>query len=295
MVPSTFYQLLDSGHGRKLEQFGPVRLIRPSAQALWRPQQSAQMWKSSAAEFVRKSDGHGKWCVSPGCKLPQEWKMQVSAQVSVLVRPTDFGHLGLFPEHHGQKALQSAVVGLRNRGCAQVRILNLFGYTGIPTLELAAAGAHLTHVDASKASVQWAKENQQLSGLQDAPVRWIVDDVGKYVARLVRRQEKFSGILLDPPSFGRGTKNEVWKIEEHLLSLLEQLAQLIDWDHFAFFQLSAHSQSTSAEVLSRLLAQGLSRPVERIHRGEMVVRAATSGTWDLPCGAYARLTEAEHK
>lgn len=288
MGKTSKYQLLDSGNGRRLEQVGGVRLIRPAAQAIWSPSLDKSEWQQATAEFIRRSDGNGSWKVSKGQKLPEQWQVEVSERVNALIRPTDFGHLGLFAEHHHQKPLISAIEQAQKVSGKPLKVLNLFGYTGIPTLELAHTGAELTHVDASKASVNWARENLAVSKLQQSSIRWIVEDVVKYVARLVRRGEKFAAILLDPPSFGRGTKNEVWKLEEHLPGLLEQLKLLIDDDHFAFFQISAHSQTTSAQVLRNLLVQGLGVSLTAVECGEMSIPAASRKSFELPCGAFAR-------
>lgn len=245
------YELVDSGHFRKLEKVGPYILIRPSAQAVWAPRLSKQHWSKADAEFKRYKNGDGKWHFK-GAKLPSQWAVNLG-NLTYEIKLTDFGHLGVFPEHHNNQLLKQAIFKKKQSG-KPFRLLNLFAYTGAVTLFGASHGAEVVHVDASKTSVAWARQNAQLSGLEQSPIRWIVEDAKKFVARELRRSQVYDGIVLDPPSFGRGTKNEVWKIEDDLLKLLEDLKGLQS-DDFSFMQLSSHSLGFTPIVLKNVLNQ----------------------------------------
>ncbi len=237
--PSQHYQLLDSGNFRKLEQVGSYRIVRPSASAIWKPSLKRDEWQKCHAEFVRKGGGDGQWKMGRlRPSLPESWSIQVD-QLTIVIKPTDFGHLGFFAEHHEWQDLEAVVKSYHRTG-KPFRLLNLFAYTGVTSLMAASLGAQVTHVDASKSSVAWARENAELSGLGNAPIRWIVDDVQKYLSREIKRKSLYQGIILDPPSYGRGPKGEVWKIEEHLWQLLDQV-KAVAADDFCYLQLSAHS------------------------------------------------------
>ena len=216
-------------------------------------------------------------------KIPKEWKIQ-SGPITLVIRLTDFGHIGIFPEHHNWDHLKKQIDHVVKEG-NEFKLLNLFAYTGTTSLAAAHLGAHVTHVDASKTSVAWGRENAQASGMDQLPVRWMVDDVQKFVAREIRRGTKYHGIILDPPSFGRGPKGGVWKIEEHLLGFLKELTQVMG-DDFCFMQLSAHSPGTTPISLQNLLedALGLDRK-GRYYSHEMTV-SQTDGR-RLPSGAAA--------
>ncbi|MEE8142282.1 MAG: class I SAM-dependent methyltransferase [Planctomycetota bacterium] len=273
------YQLLDSGDQRKLERFGAYLLERPSAQAVWE-RRDPKAWQSAAARFVRDSSGSGRWQGQP---LPEQWLMQ-HAGLRWNLRPNDFGHLGIFPEQEESWRWSAE----RIRGAVgDVEVLNLFGYTGGSTLSAAAAGARVCHLDASKTSVRSARENAALSELEDRPVRWIVDDVLRFVQRETRRERRYHGIILDPPTYGRGARGETWQIEEDLRPLLEQCVGLLH-DSPLFLILSSHSPGFTPLVLANLLAPCPSGSVEC---GEMVIR----DRWGrpLPSGAYARWSPEE--
>lgn len=275
------YQLLDSGNFRRLDKLGPYRLIRPSAQAVWSPLAQASEWKKADAEFIRGKHGDGSWKIY-NKSLPSEWTINLADSLKMVIRLTDFGHLGVFPEHHQNNHLNASITKRTKTG-QSFKLLNLFAYTGAVSLAAASLGAEVVHVDASKTSVSWARENANLYPDQ-LKIRWIVEDVKKFVSREVRRKSKYHGIVLDPPSFGRGTKGEVWKIEEDLVPLLQQLQELQD-EHFSFMQLSAHSPGFTPLALHNLL-----KPVcpkrGSIHYSEMSVTAKTGGL-ELPSGACA--------
>ena len=216
------YELLDTGSGRKLERFGSVTLIRPEPQADWRPSLPQKSWDDAHGGFVLPQRAKkGEWKFSKS--VPPRWEMR-RKNLAFWVQPTPSGHLGVFPDQAGHwdwlaSQIESASV--------PPRILSLFGYTGLATLSAAATGAHVTHVDASRQAIKWARENQSLSHLGDRPIRWIVDDAQAFVAREIRRSRTYDGLILDPPRFGRGPKGELWKVEESLPTLLRQCRKLL--------------------------------------------------------------------
>ncbi|MGE3143674.1 MAG: class I SAM-dependent methyltransferase [Hyphomonadaceae bacterium] len=221
------YKLLDSGDRGKLEQVGPYRFVRPEPQALWRPRLPAREWDRADARFAPSGDGDddaGRWRfhASP----PEPWTMRWQ-DIAFRSRPTPFRHLAFFPEHsvhwrYAREALQA-----RPANAPQAEVLNLFGYTGLATLVCAAAGARVTHVDASKKAIGYARDNQTAAGLETAPVRWIVDDASAFVKRELRRGRRYDGIILDPPKFGRGPNGETWRLEEQIGDLLADCGALL--------------------------------------------------------------------
>jgi 23S rRNA (cytosine1962-C5)-methyltransferase len=280
------YALLDSGNFQKLEQVGPYRIVRPAAQAVWRPRLSDAEWRSADATFTRFSGGDGRWELR-NRKVPEVWPIQMPGCGQLLIRLTDFGHLGIFPEQHSNWRQLADIVATRRASGREVNVLNLFAYTGGSTLACAAAGANVVHLDASKTSVAWARENAEASGLGQSPVRWLTDDVQKFVARELRRNSKYHGIILDPPSYGRGPKGEAWKIEEMLPSLLDDLKQLMAPD-YAFFLLSAHSTGYTPLALTNLLGDLVPPNSATIVASEMVVHDSAGRA--LPSGATSMLT-----
>jgi len=274
------YHLLDTGNGSKLEQVGPYRLGRPVPQALWRPCYAAEVWDTAVARYHRKSSGGGTWTYKS--KLPPTWVVTYG-DLTLKVRLTDFGHLGFFAEHgpHWQWLRQYVQDARR-----PIRLLNAFAYTGGMSLAAAAAGASVVHLDAAEGIVAWARDNAQLSGLAEAHIRWVVEDVTKFLTREVRRGNKYDAIVLDPPSFGRGSKGEVWKLEHDLPALLDLCSQVLS-DQPLCVLLSAHTPGVTPFVLAHLLADMLGT-----HRGlltsmEMVI-PHSDGTRVLPSGALAR-------
>lgn len=282
VMASPAYQLLDTGNFQKLEQIGSVRLIRQSLQSIWGPRLPKGEWDKADAIFTRGKGGDGKWTIR-NKKMPKEWKIQ-SGVITLAIRLTDFGHIGIFPEHHDWDHLKKQIDQCKSKG-GEFKLLNLFAYTGTTSLAAAHLGAQVTHVDASKTSVAWGRENAEASGLSDLPIRWMVDDVQKFLAREIRRGSRYQGIILDPPSFGRGPKGNVWKIEEHLLGFLDDLTQIMA-DDFCFMQLSAHSPGTTPIALQNLLEDALGRNKEgRFYSHEMTVSQEDGRR--LPSGAAA--------
>lgn len=220
------YTLLDSGDGRKLEQVGPYRFVRPEPQALWRPLRDAREWESADAVFTGGSDDEdgGRWKLNTD--LPQSWTM-AWRDIAFLSRPTPFRHLAFFPEHSVHWRYAQEALAQRNAEAAQAEVLNLFGYTGLASLACARMGARVTHVDASKRAIGFARENQSAAGLEAAPIRWICDDAAAFVKREGRRGRRYDGLILDPPKYGRGPKGEVWRLEEQLPELLGDCAAIL--------------------------------------------------------------------
>ena len=274
------YQLLDAGNGAKLEQVGLYRLVRPAPQALWHPSYPLEVWDTAVAWYHRQSSGGGTWTYTS--KLPPTWVVTY-CDLTLKVRLTDFGHLGFFAEHgpHWQWLHQYVQDAKR-----PIRLLNAFAYTGGMSLAAAAAGASVVHLDAAEGMVIWARDNAQLSGLAEARIRWVVEDVTKFLTREVRRGNKYDAIVLDPPSFGRGSKGEVWKLERDLPALLDLCRQVLS-DEPLCVLLSAHTPGVTPLVLTHLLTDMLEN-----HRGlltsmEMVI-PHSDGTRVLPSGALAR-------
>ena len=274
----TNYFLVDSGDQRKLEQFGPHRIARPCSQALWTPSLSKKQWKSAEASLIRENRDI-KW--SGREKLPEEWSVEIDG-ISFRLQPTDFGHLGLFPEQREQWRWMREVI--RNSPRKKPKVLNLFAYSGGSSLACALEGAEVCHVDASKGMVSWARQNAELNGLQDASMRWIVDDAMKFLQREIRRGKGYDAIILDPPSFGRGAKGEVFKIEESILELLDLCVELLS-DQPLFFLYSCHTPGFTPIVLQRQLARALKKGP--ISCGEMLLQGG-NGVEPVPSGAYAR-------
>lgn len=260
------YELIDSGNQKKIERFGPISLIRPSGAALWRPQRSH--WEATA-EFSREREGGWEG------KLPRSWTIEYGGLTFKLC-PTDFGHLGIFPEH--RMIWEWAAKSIEKDD----QVLNLFAYSGGATLALAKAGAAVCHLDASKGMVDWARENAKLNGLDDCPIRWIVDDALKFLKREVKRGRRYEGILLDPPSFGRGAKGEVFKIERDIQELLSLCRSLLS-DRPKFLVVSCHTNQMSPTVMQNLLSDEVEGEIEA---GELLL-PSDSGR-PLPTGTFAR-------
>ncbi len=273
------YRLLDSGGGRKYEAFGPYAFIRPEPQALWQPRFSD--WPASG-EFVPGSDedGGGRWNLDPA--VPDDgWELEWN-EIRFTALPTPFRHLQFFPD------MAPVWDWMREQldGREDAETLNMFGYTGLGTLALSKHG-RVTHVDASKKSVAQARENAALSGMEDRPIRWLVDDAAKFAAREVRRERRYDGIILDPPKFGRGPKNETWRLEEGLSGLIGDCAKLLD-EKSAFLFLTVYAVRMSAIALGGLLEEHLRHLPGTIELGDLAVREQGAGGRLLPTAIFAR-------
>lgn len=277
------YELLDSGSGRKLEKVGPYYLIRPAANAVWAQDTGQRAWEQADGIYTRKSNGRGVWRWNSG-RVPESWPVTWK-ELRLLIKPTAFGHLGFFAEQyenwHWLKTTCAKFPG-------KTETLNLFAYSGGSSLAMASGGVKVTHVDAAKGMISWAKENQELNPEIPQNIRWIVDDVGKFMKREVRRKHLYQGIVLDPPTFGRGAQGQVWKMDDHIIPLLEQCkAMLLPGDPF-FVLLSCHSPGYTPLVLQRLLAQCFSVSENAVEYGEMTISEASGRL--LSAGAFARFS-----
>ncbi|MFM5917861.1 MAG: class I SAM-dependent methyltransferase [Novosphingobium sp.] len=277
------YRLIDSGHGRKLESYGPYQFVRPDAQALWTPR--LETWRAEG-EFVPGSDedGGGRWQFA--APVPKDGWMLARGNVSFTASCTPFRHLGFFPD----MAPVWDWMGAQLAGRSDAATLNLFGYTGVGTLALSEYGP-VTHVDASKKSVAQARANAELSGLADRPVRWIVDDAAKFTAREVRRGKRYDGIILDPPKFGRGPEGEVWRLEEHLPGLLGACRALLDGDS-KFLFLTVYAVRMSSLALAGLMEELFADLPGTIEHGDLAVQEQGAGGRLLPTAIYARWSNA---
>jgi 23S rRNA (cytosine1962-C5)-methyltransferase len=275
--PWADYGLVDSGHGRKLERYGRFRFIRPEPQAMWAP--ASEDWRADG-EFVPASDedGGGRWNLDGG--VPEQGWPLGWEDVRFQAQCTPFRHLAFFPD------MASHWAWMRERVGEGSEALNLFGYTGVGSLALAARGAKVTHVDASKKSVEAGKANAALSGMSDLPVRWLVDDAAKFAAREVRRERRYDGIMLDPPKFGRGPKKELWQLEEGLPGLIGDCAQLLDSES-RFLVLTVYAVRMSALAIGELVSQSLGHLGGTVECGEMAVREEARGL-SLPTAIFAR-------
>ncbi len=274
------FGLIDCGHGRKYERYGPVRVVRPEPQAMWAP--ASDDWDPDAT-FVPGSDeeGGGRWVQHR--PVPPSWEL-ARGEVRFNASLTPFRHLGFFPDMTPQWDFMRAKVS--EGSSADAEVLNLFGYTGVGTLLLSEAGARMVHVDASKKSVEGGRANTALSGMTDRPIRWIVDDAAKFTAREVRRGRRYDGILLDPPKFGRGPEGEMWRLEEHLAPLLGDCRRLLDGES-RFLVLTVYAVRMSALAIGELLRQLTSDLGGKVEVGEMTVREEARGLL-LPTAIFAR-------
>ena len=280
------YRLIDSGNFQKLETFGPYRFIRPSPQAVWRPRLPESDWKCADALFKRYSGGDGEW-IRNNNGIPDSWPVTIEG-LRFNIRMTDFGHTGLFPEQLANWRLLRRTVRAAIGKKREISVLNLFAYTGGSTLACAAEGAKVAHIDASKATVAWARANAETSGLSDKPIRWITEDALKFVRREIRRGSRYQGIILDPPTYGRGNKREVWKIEDRLGELLDELQRLMAPD-FLFMLLTSHSPGHTPTSLRNLLSTSVGKSGGRFDAGEMLIEDKT-GTCPLPSGTSCLYT-----
>jgi len=271
------YSLLDSGNLHRLEQFGPYTLARPCSQALWLPTLKEQAWKRADASFSRE-EGKG-WTLAR--QLPKQWTLRF-CDLQFKVAPTDFGHVGLFPEHSLVWEEMSALIRAQKR---RLTLLNLFAYSGGATLTAARAGASVCHVDASKGMVSWARENSALNRLESAPIRWIVDDVLKFLKRESKRGVRYDGIILDPPTFGRGNRGEIFKVERDIHALL-QLCRSVLSPQPLFVFLTSHTPGMTPKVLAHLLSQMMHSAGGHISEEELLLPCASGLV--LPSGSMAK-------
>ncbi len=270
------YELIDATDGERLERWGDILLIRPDPQVIWRSGRRSPQWGSAHARYIRSSKGGGRWEMYK--RVPEAWSISYGS-LKFNLKPMGFKHTGLFPE----QAVNWDMYGELLSGISGARVLNLFAYTGGATLACLAAGAAVTHVDASKGMVSWASDNAAASGLRSAPVRWIVDDCVKFVKREIRRGNTYDGIIMDPPSYGRGPGGEVWKLEDEIYALISDTVKLLK--DKAFLVVNSYTAGLSPAVMEYMLNDTAARS-----RGgscesyELGLRVTESGG-ALPCGA----------
>ncbi len=269
------YQLLDSGNGEKLERFGEWVLRRPDPQAIWAPKLDPWEWGKANLSFERESDRGGRW----EGDAPKEWEMEVGS-CKVMVRPKPFKHVGIFPEQASNWAWTEALrEKLENEGVERPRMLNLFGYTGAASVLAAQAGWEVTHVDSSRASMDWAAENARLSDLPSDSIRWMLEDAMKFAGREVRREKHYHLVLLDPPAYGRGAKGEKWEFSDGIASLLEDCKTILEPSGSAGIVLSAYAIDFSALALSNLFSDWGGE----LEAGELALPEESENRF-LPCG-----------
>ena len=276
------YEVIDTSSGEKLERWGDYMLVRPDPQVIWKTDKKHFGWKKWNGHYHRSSKGGGEWEFR---NLPEEWTINYK-ELTFNLKPFSFKHTGLFPEQAANWDWFSSLIKEANR---EIKVLNLFAYTGGATVSAAKAGAKVTHVDAAKGMVAWAKENAASSGLSDAPIRYLVDDCVKFVEREIRRGNKYDGIIMDPPSYGRGPKGEIWKIEDSVFPFIELTSKLLS-DNPLFFLINSYTTGLQPAVLSYMLHTVLDpiHPVT-IEANEIGLPVKSNGLV-LPCGASGRWT-----
>lgn len=280
------YEVLDTSSGEKLERWGEYILVRPDPQVIWDTPHKAPEWKRKNGHYHRSSKGGGQW---EFFDLPEQWKISYR-DLAFHLKPFSFKHTGLFPEQAVNWDWTSRLIRRRKKESPgkEIRVLNLFAYTGGATAACAKAGASVTHVDASKGMVTWAKENAAASGLSEAPIRYLVDDCVKFVEREIRRGNHYDGIIMDPPSYGRGPKGEIWKIEEKIFPLVELCTQVL-CDQPLFFLINSYTTGLQPAVLSYMLKLAVSsRFGGSVEADEIGLPVRGEGGLILPCGASGR-------
>ena len=274
------YELIDTSDGERLERWGDIILIRPDPQIIWSTGRKNPLWRNAHARYHRSNKGGGHW--ETYRKVPDRWTIRYN-QLVFNIKPMGFKHTGVFPEQAVNWDFAAEKIRNENR---PLKVLNLFGYTGCATLSCMKAGAMVCHVDASKGMVQWARENAQSSAIADLPVRWLVDDCVKFVQREIRRGNRYDGIIMDPPSYGRGPGGEVWKLEEQLFPLVELCRQVLS-DNPVFFILNSYTTGLSPAVMEYLLGVQLQQSFGgSVSSDEIGLRVTDTGLV-LPCGSTA--------
>ena len=276
------YNLIDSADGEKLEYWGDILLRRPDPQAIWTEKSEEKLWNKTDAWYHRSDKGGGNWQYF-NKKMPGRWTVSYR-ELTFNIKPMGFKHTGLFPEQAVNWDWFSELIKNENR---EIRVLNLFAYTGGATVAALSAGASVVHVDASKGMVTWAKENVVSSGLSDKPVRYIVDDVKKFVQREARRGREYDGIIMDPPSYGRGPSGEVWKIEDELYPLIEDCMKILS-DNPLFFLINSYTTGISATILENVLGLTLKKKYGGKVSAAEIGLPMSSNDMILPCGISGR-------
>lgn len=277
------YELIDAGEGSKLERYGLYTFVRPDPEALWHRSQDLAAWKDADLVFMRNGN-KTKWIIKPG--IPKQWTISFGG-FTFEIAPSSFKHTGLFPEQLPNWQWMDDVLSKnKNAYNRPAQVLNLFAYTGGATLACAKAGAEVCHVDGSKTAVAWARKNAELSGLADAPVRWIVEDVVAFLKREIKRGRRYDAIIMDPPSFGHGPKDELWKIEEHFLDLMNLCKEILS-DEPLFVLINGYTAGYSPIAYENNLKDILKDHEGTTEIGELVIEQSDSNKL-LPCGIFAR-------
>lgn len=278
------YKILDMADGQKLERWGEVVLSRPDPQIIWKSKSFPNSWKEINAEYHRSKTGGGAWEFKK--KMPKQWQVKYKNLI-FNIKPMGFKHTGLFPEQAVNWDWMIEKIKKENKNKKEVKVLNLFAYTGGATVACLSAGASVCHVDSSKGMTTWAKENVISSGLQDRPVRFIIDDVVKFVNREIRRGNKYDAIIMDPPSYGRGAKGEVWQFENNIYDLVELCSKVLSDDPL-FFLINSYTTGISSQVLKNILNMVIAKKYKgEIDAGEIGLPMENSKLI-LPCGIYGR-------
>lgn len=279
------YEVIDTSKGEKLERWGDYLLVRPDPQVIWDTPKKEKGWRKPNAHYHRSAKGGGEW---EFFDLPNVWKIQYR-NLTFQLQPFSFKHTGLFPEQAVNWDWMMKLITSARKDNRNIKVLNLFAYTGGATLACASAGASVTHVDASKGMVTWAKENSVISGLGDAPIRWLVDDCQKFVEREIRRGNHYDGIIMDPPSYGRGPKGEIWKIEENIFSFIKLCTSLLS-DHPLFFLINSYTTGLQPAVLAYMLNTVVVPQAGGTVEAQEIGLPVRSNGLVLPCGASGRWT-----
>ncbi len=274
------YKIIDTSSGDKLESWGGITLVRPDPQIIWKTPKKTDMWEKADAVYHRSSKGGGEWEYKR--KLPESWQISYG-DLRFVIRPTGFKHTGLFPE---QAVNWDLMAGLIKNAGRPIKVLNLFAYTGGATLACANAGAAVSHVDASKGMVAWARENAAVSSLTDKPIRWLVDDCEKFVRREIRRGNFYDAVVMDPPSYGRGPGGEVWKLEDSIFDLVSLCAGVLS-DKPLFFLLNSYTTGLSPSVMAYILSSVLAPRFGGGTSADEIGLMVESSKLPLPCGSTA--------
>lgn len=283
------YQVIDSSCGEKLERWDKYTLVRPDPQVIWDTPKTEKGWTRMNGHYHRSKSGGGEW---EFFNLPNEWTIRypliIGKTLTFRLKPFSFKHTGVFPEQAVNWDWFSQIIATakQQNPDRKISVLNMFAYTGGATIAAAAAGAHVTHVDAAKGMVAWARENAAVSGLAEAPIRWIVDDCVKFVEREIRRGSRYDAIIMDPPSYGRGPKGEIWKIEDNVFPLIQLCSQLLS-DAPIFFLINSYTTGLQPAVLSYMLSTALKRFGGKVEASEVGLPVTSNGLV-LPCGASGR-------
>ncbi len=274
------YEIIDMANGEKLERWGNITLIRPDPQIIWKNKSFPNEWKMANAKYTRSNTGGGGWDYQK--RLPESWQVKYK-NLTFNIKPMGFKHTGLFPE---QAVNWDWMINKIKNSGREIKVLNLFAYTGGATVACLSAGASVCHVDSSKGMTTWAKENVESSGLRNRPVRFIIDDVIKFVQREIRRGNKYDAIVMDPPSYGRGKNGEVWQFENNISDLVELCIQILS-DNPLFFLINSYTTGISSKVLENLLELNMKKYKGKISSGEIGLPMKNSKLV-LPCGIYGR-------